>query len=521
MTPPLGLFAVLFAGLAIFPVSALATIPMRTRAEQVRLERQPVADLGHGLYRNPILAGNYGDPSVVKVGHDYYLAHSRGNGMMLWHSRDLVNWEAVTRQTFEGLNKIWAVDLQYFNGKFHLYMPVGIFPGHPESSGYMGNFVTTAENPAGPWSPPVRIDVLPITDSYYTGIDPGFIQTPEGKKFLYTDHGFVFPLTDDGLKAAGLPTLVYQGWTYPRDWIVEGHCLESPKLFRKGDWYYLVSAQGGTSGPSTAHMAVVARSKSPAGPWENSPHNPLIRTFSSSEPWWQQGHATLIEGPDGHSWWAIYHARQNGALGVGRQTLMLPITWTDDGWPVVKDRANAGDLLAAPCGGENIGHGLPISDDFASEQLGWQWIVKATEQSRLRSGGGKLEIAATAESPEITAPVPNRSFEAVVQLECPAGVVAGLTFGKGEGLKFDGQTVSYTQGQAWRTRDTDVKAQKTGHIWLRIRNQSEDLSFACSDDGVTWITFQNGTRAADHTVRLFARGAGVATFRHFSYLGLD
>lgn len=486
----------------------------------MRKERQPIADQENGLYRNPVLAGNYGDPSVVKVGKDYYLAKSLGDGFIVWHSRDLVNWRPVTRHTFDDLSGIWAVDLQYLNGRFHLFMPVGKWPGKTKEH-YRANFVIHARQPEGPWSAPHRIDREFIPDDYYTGIDPGFLQTPEGKKFLYTDHGYVMPLSDE-LIATAQPKRVYDGWPYPKDWIVEGFCLESPKLFRRDGWYYLVSAQGGTSGPSTAHMAVVARSKSPTGPWENSPFNPLIRTYSASEKWWQQGHATLVEGPDGHSWWAIYHARLNGCTGIGRQTLLLPVAWTPDGWPVIKDHAIAGDPLPMPKGGENVGHGLPLSGDFVSDQLGIQWTGSPASLACLRCGAGSLVMEpAGAETVAISLGAPNPGFEAVVQVECSADVTAGLCFGNGEGLKTNGRIVSYNKGEKWRTRDTDVPVKNGRRVWLKIRNHHQDLSLYSSDDGVEWTTFQNGARADEYTVQLFARGNGCAVFRHFTYLGLE
>jgi beta-xylosidase len=509
---------------ALALLAMLVSLPLRgngenvpTRAEQVRLERQPIADLGDGCYRNPILAGNYGDPSVVRVGSDYYLARSGGSGFSVWHSRDLVNWRPVTRHMFADLTGIWAVDLQYFDGKFHLFMPVGEWPGKTNEH-YRANFVVSAVKPEGPWSAPHRIDREFIPEDYYTGIDPGFVQTPDGERFLYTDHGYVMPLSDE-LIATAQPKIVYAGWPYPRDWIVEGFCLESPKLFRRGDWYYLVSAQGGTSGPSTSHMAVVARSKSPTGPWENSPFNPLVHTYAESEKWWQQGHATIFEGPGG-AWWTIYHARQNGATAVGRQTLLMPVEWTPDGWPVIKGGARADALLAKP-EGENVGHGLPISDDFMATSLGLQWEIPNRDAALFKTGDGALVMSVREGGTVLKTSANNVSYEAVVEVECPAGVLAGLTFGNGEGLKTDGQKVSYHKGDIWRTRDTDVPVQNSRRVWLKIRCYRQDLSFACSDDGVNWTTFQNGVRGGDYTIRLFASGKGQATFRHFKYRGLD
>ena len=273
-------------GATTFLMRNRLTEEAKKRAQQVEAENQPRADLGNGFYQNPIMAGDYADPAIVRVGEDYYMAFSRRIGVMLWHSRDLVNWRPIIRHTFDDLDRIVATDLQYFDGKFHIYMPVGSWPGKAKEllPPNRANFVITSEKPEGPWSEPIRVDRDPIEDDRYVGGDPGFIQTPEGKKYLHTDVGFVMPLSEDGLRVTALPEQVYDGWEYPQDWIVETKGLESPKLFFKSGFYYLVSAMGGTGGPSTAHMAVVARSASPTGPWTDSPHNPLVFENSNSQP---------------------------------------------------------------------------------------------------------------------------------------------------------------------------------------------------------------------------------------------
>ncbi len=106
-------------------------------------------------------------------------------------------------------------------------------------------------------------------------------------------------LADDGLSTVGELEKVYDGWRYPDEWITEAYALEGPKLFRRGEWFYLVSAVGGTGGPPTGHMVIVARSRSVHGPWENHPRNPIARTEDASEAWWSRGHATLVPGPAG------------------------------------------------------------------------------------------------------------------------------------------------------------------------------------------------------------------------------
>ena len=108
-------------------------------------EKHPIPDQGNGYYKNPIFPGNYGDPSIVKLEKDYYVAYSRKNGIMIWHSRDLVNWEPIARHRLpQGYTKVWAVDLQYFNNQFHLYMPISNYPGKTENA--FGNFVITAKS---------------------------------------------------------------------------------------------------------------------------------------------------------------------------------------------------------------------------------------------------------------------------------------------------------------------------------------------------------------------------------------
>ena len=358
---------------------------------------------------------------------------------------------------------------------------------------------------------------------HWGGIDPGLVVTPEGDKYLYVNNGWGAPMDRSGLRVTALPERVHAGWPIPEDWVIECFCLESPKFFRKDGWYYLVSAQGGTSGPSTAHMVTVARSKGPMGPWEESPHNPLVRTWSPDEEWWQQGHGTILEGPGGN-WYVIYHARQGGyTRHIGRQTLMLPVAWNEDGWPVVPEGLNAADALPMP-GGENIGHGMPVSDDFQSEEIGIQWVVDRNVADRVSVGDGSLRLQAGGDSVENATDVSvlavNPGFEAQVLVEVPAGVTAGLAFGNDDGIASNGTTTDYTTDTFWRLRHTTMTQGTPGRVWLKLRNYRGDISYAASDDGKTWKPFNNALHAPNYTIRLFAHGEGVAVFRDFRYRGL-
>ena len=268
-----------------------------------------------------IFPGDYPDPSILRDGDDFYITHSSFTyfpALLVWHSTDLLHWEPISRAVEDGDYSIYAPELCKVDGKFYIY--------YPTSRGE--NYVVTADRPEGPWSAPVKLDV--------GGIDPGHVVAGDGQRYLYTNNGWVTPLTQDGLAAAGRPQKVYDGWEYPTEWETEGMWLESPKLFKRGDWYYLVSAEGGTAGPATSHMVVVARSQSALGPWENSPHNPMVHTYTADEAWWSKGHGTLIDDAEGN-WYVVYHAYRNGFHTLGRNTIIESVVWTEDGWPVLAE----------------------------------------------------------------------------------------------------------------------------------------------------------------------------------------
>ena len=317
---------------AVLPPSILRGRPSRLSAQAPGARRsaprrwargvegQRKADLGNGTYLNPIMAGDHPDPSILKDGDDYYMTFSSFDaypGLVIWHSRDLVNWQPVGPALFRNVGSVWAPDLVKHNGPL-----LHLLPGHrrvvPLELRRSGP--TTS---AGPWSDPIDLKI--------GRIDPGHVVGPDGTRYLFLSGGFMVPLAADGLSVTGEMKKVYDGWQYPDDWVVEGFAQEGPKMLKRGDYYYMVLAEGGTAGPPTSHMVIAARSKTIEGPWENSPYNPIIRTLSADERWWSKGHATLVEGPDG-KWYAVYHAYENGFYNLGRQTLLEPVEWTADGW---------------------------------------------------------------------------------------------------------------------------------------------------------------------------------------------
>lgn len=324
-----------------------------------------------------ILPGDYADPSVLKDGDDYYMTHSPfyyQPGFLIWHSKDLVNWRPICRAGSSWDGSAWAPDLQKVEDTYYIYFPAN-----------NTNYVITAKDIRGPWSEPIDLKI--------DGIDPGLAVTPEGKRFLLTNGGNITPLTADGLERCGETKHVYDGWEYPKEWETECMCLESPKITYRNGYYYMVSAQGGTAGPATSHMATCARAKNLYGPWENSPYNPIVHTYSADEQWWSKGHGTIVEGPEGQ-WYIIYHAYDKRSYSLGRQTLMEPIEWTKEGWfRPVKDKAMQQPVFAE-------GSVKDLSDDFNTPTLGWQWTAwKENVTTAASLQGGQLIIPAKGTTP--------------------------------------------------------------------------------------------------------------------------
>ena len=232
------------------------SLPRRSLGEgwSKGIEGQRQADRGDGTFLNPIMPGDHPDPSILKDGDDYYMTFSSFDaypGLVIWHSRDLVNWQPVGPTLFKNVGSVWAPDLVKHKGRYYIYFP-GISPQR-------SNYVIWADNIRGPWSAPIDLKL--------TRIDPGHAVGPDGKRWLFLSAGELVQLSDDGLSTVGAPKKIYDGWKYPADWVVETFAQEGPKILRRGDYYYMVLAEGGTAGPPTGHMIVAARSKTIEGPW--------------------------------------------------------------------------------------------------------------------------------------------------------------------------------------------------------------------------------------------------------------
>lgn len=431
----------------------------------------------------------------------------RQPGLLIWHSRDLRSWKPLGHAIVNQKGAIWAPEMIKHGGRYFIYYPV-------VEGGKFSNWVVTSESPAGPWSTPQPIGV--------GNIDPGHVAGEDGKRYLHLSAGRVVELSAEGTRAATEPKQVYEGWPIPEDWAIECVCLESPKLLKRGGWYHLMSAQGGTAGPSVSHMVISARSRTPTGPWENSPYNPIIRTWSREEEWWSKGHGTLVEGPD-RNWYCVLHGFLNGQRSLGRCTLIEPIEWTADGWYRAAARWPRGWEKPARAD-------IRLSDDFRGKQLGIQWSFHQNyDPARFTLTGDALELKAISGDPGESQPlcaVPlDPAYEIEVEVEAASDAMAGLMLFAnaneylGLGISKDGVLRRAQKGYRRYAR-TDEPAIGGGRAVLRIVNDRQDVRFYYRSRVMEWKVMQPAAEISSGGIvqaALFAAGSGRGRFRGFRY----
>lgn len=409
-------------------VTASAPCEAAATARGRGTENQRRANLGDGTYRNPVMGGDCPDPTVLRVGDVYYLTFSSfesSPALVLWRSTNLVDWEPVGPACPHPWGSVFATDLVEHEGRFYMYIP--FMPTSWSRVDAPTIAVIWTDDIEGEWSEPIDLGIRGY-------IDPGHAVGEDGERYLFLSGVDRVRLTRDGLATAGPVTHVYDGWRYPEDWVVEDYSLEGPKHLVRDGRHYLVSAVGGTAGPATGHMIIVARSRSIDGPWENMPDNPLLRCTDPAQPWWSRGHGTLVEGPGGQ-WYVVYHGYERDHQELGRQILLEPVDWTRDGWPV----ARGGDLAAPlPLPGGGAGRhpgGGALSDDFSAPSWGWRWTFDrpgADEAVRADLSGEGLLLAGKGEDPSTSSPMclraPDRSYrvEAGIEIVDGESTTAGL-----------------------------------------------------------------------------------------------
>ncbi len=481
----------------------------------------PAQERGHlnnDRFCNPIFKGDYPDPTIMRDGKDYYMTHSAFDyvpGLVIFHSIDLINWEPISYALSSYLGSIWAPDICKYKNKYYIYFTV--------SSPKHSNYVVCADSPFGPWSEPIDLKIGQI--------DPCHVVGENGQRWLFLSGGYRVKLSEDGLSViSGTLEHVYSGWKYPTDWITEGFALEGPKLKKIGDYFYYLSAEGGTAGPPTTHMIVVARSKSINGPWINDPHNPLVHTYNNSDKWWSRGHGSLIDTPEGQ-WWVVYHAYENQYINLGRQTLLEPIFITKEGWL----KAPLGNRIERSIKKPIVSNRIIDRKKYLNQfRIGLDWkFYKQYDPNRASVNNGILTLKAQGMSPDESVPLMFvagvHKYEVSVKIEITDSVTAGLILFYNASY-YVGTGFNKLVRLRWRKGTIKSKNPQNGEksIWLKIRNDNSIVTGYYSYDGINWMKEDWGMEISGYNHNtlydfesilpgLFVYGKGYAQFSNLLY----
>lgn len=295
-------------------------------------------------FQNPILSGFYPDPSFCRVGNDYYLVTSSFvyyPGLPIFHSKDLVHWEQIGHgihrpeqldyKNCETSLGLWAPSIRYHNGTFYI---INTFVSEGREA-RRDNYIITAKNPSGPWSNPVFVKNADGIDSSLFFDENGsmwYVGNYICEEALYEGHHGIYlnELDPDTFQFKGPRYILWDGVASKSKWI------EAPHIYKKDGYYYLMVAEGGTF---TNHSVMMARSKTITGDYEICPRNPIVT--HRHRPLLNEisvvGHADILETQNGEWWMVLLGVRpyEGFYYNLGRETFLIPIIWSEDGWPLV------------------------------------------------------------------------------------------------------------------------------------------------------------------------------------------
>lgn len=376
------------------------------------------------MIRNPILPGFNPDPCICRKGDDYYMAVSSFEwfpGIPVYHSKDLKNWEllthVLTNDTAVDLKKlpsakgIWAPCLTYCEKEDLFYVVYGVMNSMNARYFDVDNFVITSKNIEGPWSEPVYI--------HSSGFDASILHDDDGRKYIVsleweTREGYEKPgaicmveYCSEKKEIIGYPKRIWSGGT-------NRGCIEAPHLTKRGEYYYIMCAEGGTG---YGHSVTMGRSKNVWGPYEGDPTNPIVTSipgdfyerhdpdhlkpkyYNPESILQKSGHGSYVETQLGEVYLVHLTARPfvpELRCTLGRETAIQKMIWTDDGWLRMADGSNlAKEFIEESKLPEYKLPQIPSFDDFDSGELGIQYYsprIMPTSFADVKSRPGYVRI---------------------------------------------------------------------------------------------------------------------------------
>jgi xylan 1,4-beta-xylosidase len=479
----------------------------------------PVLDTNE--YVNPVIQGFFPDPSVVRVGEDYYCVNSTFEyfpGIIISHSKDLINWKQIghvfTKSEEFDLTKywdgmgVWAPDISYYHGKFYVFYCM-VQLKKDRSYNVRGNYMVKSKSIFGPWSKPVQ-----ITDH---GNDPSHFVDTNGDHYMLYAAGIP---QGNGTKIVKLnkeATAITDG---PYWLETEGKkaAPEGPHLSKKDGFYYLTMAASG--GLFDGHHMLVARSQNVLGPYTNSPYNPLLTQKNPEAINFHQGHGKLFQTQN-NEWFTMVLSQRRlpvkstekryskGVSQLGRETSLIRLKWTNDGWPVDVPSRQPLDIAIKP----KLKEAKVInnySDEFNNPKLNIPWQFRRNplyanfslteKKGKLRLYSGDYDIdtllgrnlvlqrerwlkytATTKISFE-----PQTSEQAGLTCYYDAKTYARLGWQKGKMGGWELSLEEMRYGRPVICKVTTIR--RVSHLFLRLRVDKQEREFEYSYDNKHWLS---------------------------------
>ncbi|MDT7779583.1 MAG: xylan 1,4-beta-xylosidase [Acidobacteriota bacterium] len=515
-----------------------------------------VARAQQATYRNPVIAGDYPDPSVVRVGEEFWAATTTGGWaphFALLRSRDLVNWEKVgyVFQTKPAWAKgdFWAPEIVSDGGRFLVFYTARRDEG-PKKRGTLCVGVADAAAPSGPYT-----DHGPLTCQIperggVGSIDAGFVRDEHGDPYLVwkADGNDAEPdeptsiyaqrLSDDATKLLGKRKEILRNNV--SSW--EGHVTEGSYILRHGEWFYHFYSGNACCGRACNYALGVARSRKLLGPWEKYGKNPII---AANRDWQCPGHGSIVETADGRDF-LLYHSyrQRRDTFNIGREAVLDEVTWGADGWPAINGGRGPSSVAPAPLGvaGKDSSE-AEFFDGFTGAKLNpeWQWpLVNQQTASIELTGGSFLRLMPQNVASSQNGEPVDEFAAAVVARRTTWGDYVATTLVSTRGMAataraglsvygWRGWSVGIATGggkvSVWRREGEDMKkdlklvavsdAPKSDAVFLRMIAEGGELyRFAFSTNGRDWTELGgavDGGYIEGARVALTA-GGGVARF---------
>jgi beta-xylosidase len=421
-------------------------------------------------YKNPVIAGDFPDPSVIRVGENFYATATTGGWAPFFpilHSKDLVNWKIVGSVFPEkpkwAKGDFWAPEIAEDKGKFYVFYTARRDEGK-DKKGTLCVAVAVADKPDG-----VYTDKGALVCQEMGSIDAFFVRDENDKPFLiWKEDGndrqkptwmYAQQMDETLTKVVGKPKKLFRnegsGW--------ENHVVEGADVVRRNGWFYMFYSGNACCGRSCNYALGIARSKTLLGKWEKNPSNPIL---AANEMWQCPGHGTIVTTPDGQDY-MLYHAyrKRSDAFNIGREALLDKVEWTKDGWAAINGGRGTSDTANLPFASAKQQRNSIFLEEFENSSLNafWQLPIWQTEKNEIEKGILSLKA--------------ENSDEAIVATRTVSGNYTATTFVKNL-PEAEGESVGLS-AYSWRGNALGIRAGggKT-FVWRRENNKQEAVAIA-------------------------------------------